>query len=145
MNESGQPMVDLAINDNFNAELAVQLLEENPDVIVGNVTHECADKYGNRTFVTQYSIDWDVSYLAPNECVSLDLLVWTKYNSKGQCLGCEESGGLLPDDCWNWQEYTSPGTYQLNSGATVKWLNQDGIQQSESTPPLEVVANNNCL
>ena len=60
--------------------------------------------------------------LLPGQAVTLTMLVWTKLNPSGR------------------QEYTSPGTYTLNSGPTMKWLDEGGHQYSAEAPSILVEA-----
>jgi hypothetical protein len=61
---------------------------------------------------------WDIGDLEPGETATLILEISTKiYKGK--------------------QQYTSPGHYELNSGATLKFLNPDGIQLSAHTGSIE--------
>lgn len=65
---------------------------------------------------------WDIGTHEPGEYATLYLTMATDINPGGH------------------QEYTSPGCYMLNSGATVKKV-YDGVQYSWETPqlPIEVV------
>jgi hypothetical protein len=61
---------------------------------------------------------WTIGDLEPGETATLMLQISTKMH-KGK------------------QKYTSPGHYELNSGATLKFKNPDGIQLSAHTGPIE--------
>ncbi len=60
---------------------------------------------------------WDIGDLAPGETARAMILVSTDYN-----LG----GGKGPH-----QEYTEPGIYEFNSGATLKFLRPDYDPEDE--------------
>jgi hypothetical protein len=57
---------------------------------------------------------WEIGTLAPGEEAKLVLEISTKMNKK-------------------WQEYTSAGTYEINSGAVVKFIGLNGFQHSAHT------------
>jgi hypothetical protein len=61
---------------------------------------------------------WNIGDLAPGETANLLLEISTKCNKK-------------------WQEYTSPGRYELNSGATLKFKDSSGQQRSAYTGTIE--------
>jgi len=63
-------------------------------------------------------IIWDIGDLNPADTANLVLEISTKCNKK-------------------WQEYTSPGRYELNSGATLKFLTPNDQQLSSSTGTIE--------
>ena len=131
-------MEDLVVTDRFGAELDGQPLSDVP-VNVEVITHSRGQS-GKETFETQVRINWcvtgdldvagecvDGGQLLPGESAFLDMLVWTKLNPSGK------------------QEYTSPGAYEMNSGATAKWLDQNGVQcaplaDCPSTPSIMVEA-----
>jgi DNA/RNA endonuclease YhcR with UshA esterase domain len=62
---------------------------------------------------------WDIGTHEPGEYATLYLTMATDLNPAGH------------------QEYTSPGCYDLNSGATVKKI-YDGVQYSWETPRLKI-------
>ena len=120
-------MQNVVVTDHFGAELAVDVWDVDPgettNVVVDPKTHTRPD---GSTFETQYRVTWYVGVLAPSgepgDSATLEMLVWTKLNPAGK------------------QEYTSPGFYTLNSGATMKWLDPDLHQFSSSTLSLELEA-----
>ena len=130
-------MEDLVVRDLFGAEMDGQPLSDVP-VDVEVITHSRGQS-GKETFETQVRINWcvtgdlvggeclDGGQLLPGESAYLDMLVWTKLNPSGR------------------QEYTSAGTYQMNSGATAQWLDQSGakcapLPDCPSTAPIDVMA-----
>ncbi len=128
---------NVVVTDNFGAEMDGQPLNDVP-VDVQVITHSRGG-FHKDNFETQVRITWcvtgdlvggecvDGGPLLPGESAFLDMLVWTKLNPAGH------------------QEYTCPGTYQMNSGATAKWKDQNGVQcaplaECPSTPPVDVTA-----
>lgn len=105
-------MQGIQVTDNFGANLNVEFLSK---------THgdyqQSTNKPGN-----QQRIVWSGFSLQPDEVATLLVKVSTGLNSAGK------------------QEYTSPGEYELNSGATLKWLDGDGKQQSVAAPSVHVAA-----
>jgi hypothetical protein len=132
-------MSDLEVTDHFAAELDGQVISEVPvEVFVMKHTRGQSIK---ESFDTQVRIRWCVNgtfdandpcisngVLLPGESAFMDVLVFTRLNSSGK------------------QEYTSPGTYEMNSGATAKWLvTVDGLgvqcgplPECPTTPPIMV-------
>lgn len=126
---------NVAVTDNLGAELgAVPLNDET--VGVEEVTHSLGQP-GEESFRTQVGIAWCVTgdllpdgtcsggQLEPGESTYLDLLVYTKTNASDE------------------QEYTEAGAHEMNSGATAKWVDPDGLQcgplsHCPTTPSLEV-------
>lgn len=109
-NDFGVTMTDVVVKDRLGGELE----------IVGTPT---ASK---GTFTIAYKgatnkafIDWNVGTLAPDETATLTMIISTDVNPGGQ------------------QEYTTPGCYELNSGATIKYK-LDGVQYSASTDPIMI-------
>ncbi len=122
---------DVVVKDNFSAELAGEPLGSMPVDLL--IKWHSRGKAKTEKFATQYRIIWyvdrteaDPSYpplgMEPGGSATLYIMVWTKLNPAGK------------------QEYTSPGNYTLNSGATLKWLDPDGHQFSTTAPSLEVEA-----
>jgi hypothetical protein len=125
----------VVITDRFGAELDGQLLSDVP-VNVEVITHTRGQSK-KESFETQVRITWCVTgdllpdgtcfdgQLEPGDSAYLDLLVYTNTNPSGR------------------QEYTEMGTYEMNSGATAKWVDPDGVQcgplpNCPTTPSLEV-------
>ncbi len=125
-NPHSYPIHDVVVTDHFGAELAIALWNVDPGSTFVDVYWKTHTRPDGSTFETQYRVTWDVGTLAPSgepgDSATLNLLVWTKLNPALH------------------QEYTSPGFYTLNSGATMKWLDPDGHQFSSSTPSLELEA-----
>ncbi len=139
-NPHSYPITGVVITDNFSAEVAGQPIDSLP-VAVTVISHS-RGRFKALSFDTQYRITWYVTYvsgdvespetvdnsdvLLPGQSVALTMLVWTKLNPSGR------------------QEYTSPGTYTLNSGPTMKWLNapldEGGHQFSSEAPSILVEA-----
>jgi hypothetical protein len=130
-------MQNVVATDTFGAELDGQPLNDVP-VDVQVITHS-RGRYCQDNFESQVRITWcvtgdlvggncvDGGALPPGETDFLDMLVWTKLNPAGK------------------QEYTCPGTYQMNCGATLKWVDGNGVQcgplaNCPSTPPIDVTA-----
>ncbi len=62
------------------------------------------------------------NFIGPGESTTLTLMVWTRINPGGH------------------QEYTSSGDYDLNSGPTAWWLDEEeGQQFSSSAPSIPVI------
>jgi len=126
---------NVVITDHFGAELDVVPPADAP-VDVEVVTHSRGQPK-KEVFQTQVRITWCVTgdllpdgtcsggQLDPGDSAYLDLLVYTKTNPSGK------------------QEYTEAGTYEMNSGATAKWVDPEGVQcgplsNCPTTPSLEV-------
>lgn len=118
-NDTTEPMYDLEMTDRFGAQLDaldyydVTFVYSSPDWTFAQTTNSSG---------RQDRIRWAISELAPMERGLLVVTVATKVNPAGR------------------QEYTSPGTYVLNSGAVLKWSDADGVQHSESTESIEITA-----
>ena len=103
------------VTDRFGAEL--ELVKDNPSY---PITYD----RGPLTFETQggsnqLRLTWNVGSLAPYERVQADFYVQTDLNPAGH------------------REYTSPGQYIMNSGATVKCI-VDGHQASLTMNPIQI-------
>ena len=85
---------DVVITDRFGAELEIDEL--------GTPTHGTAEYY-TRGNSEKVFLEWDIGTLGPEETARLVVVVSTDLNPAGH------------------QEYTSPGVYELNSGATLKF------------------------
>lgn len=118
-NTSDAPMRAVELTDHFGAELDC-LDYYDVDFVYGSpgwTFAQTTNKPG-----TQDRIRWTIDELGPLDRGLLVLHVATKCNPAGK------------------QEYTSPGVYTLNSGATLKWLDTRGVKRSESTEPIEITA-----
>lgn len=106
-------MEDIVITDRFGAEIEID------ELFPYSITHGTAQwDYGpgegkkkpnwksKKLFLT-----WEIGDLAPEETARLILLVSTDLNPAGH------------------QEYTSPGIYELNSGATLKFIDPEQDMQ----------------
>lgn len=135
-NPHSDNMTEVVVTDHFGAELGGQPLDDLPvDVTVKTHTRGKSKK---EPFETQHRITWYVTYISgdvsdpetvdnsgvmePGDSEYITLLVWTKVNPSGR------------------QEYTTPGTYTLNSGPTAKWLDPDGFQHSFEGDPVYIDA-----
>jgi hypothetical protein len=65
--------------------------------------------------------NFDDVIIGPGQSTTLTLMVWTRVNHGGH------------------QEYTSPGNYDLNSGPTAWWLDEEGQQFSSKAPSIPVI------
>lgn len=130
------PITNVTVGDNFSAELGAEPLSSLPVDLT--IIWHTAGKAKQKQFPTQYRIDWFVTYISgdlddpesidnsgvmqPGESQTLTMMVWTKLNPSGR------------------QEYTSPGTYTLNSGPVMKWYDLDGHKFSFEGEQLNVTA-----
>ncbi|MFX1258913.1 MAG: vWA domain-containing protein [Promethearchaeota archaeon] len=107
-------MTEAIIQDRFGAEIEID--EPFPVSIThGTVTYKTKGK-SQKVFLT-----WEIGDLDPDETARLIILVSTDLNPAGK------------------QEYTSPGIYELNSGATLKFIDpEQDIQLSASTDSINV-------
>ncbi len=135
-NPHSYPITEVTVKDNFSAELGAEPLSSLP-VDLTILSHS-RGKSKKESFLTQYRILWYVTYVSgdpevpetvdnsgwmePGDTEILEILVWTKLNPSGK------------------QEYTSPGTYTLNSGPTAKWFDPDGHQFGSEGDPLHITA-----
>ena len=135
-NPHDYPITEVTVKDNFSAELGAEPLDSLPVDLT--VIWHSRGKSKKAAFPTQYRILWYVTYVSgdpeipetvdnsdwmmPGESETLTMMVWTKLNPSGR------------------QEYTSPGTYTLNSGPTAKWFDPDGHQFSSEGDPLYIYA-----
>ena len=97
-------MKDAAIKDRFGAEIEID--EPFPlSITQGTVSYTTQGK-SEKVFLT-----WEIGDLNPGETARLILLVSTDINPAGK------------------QEYTTPGIYELNSGATLKFIDPEQDMQ----------------
>ena len=113
-NWNSYTITNVRLADRFGAEFAVQVLEYSGG---SGGTAPVTWTKGNSAKVFLY---WYIGSLGPGESAILVLHVWTDHNPAGK------------------QEFTSYGTYDMNSGAVVKWLDDFGKQHSAETMPIEV-------
>jgi len=112
-NPSPGPWTETTVKDNFGAELG----------LVG----ECISSTAAGVDVTlkgktdKVQLKWNIGTLLPGESESLACKMQTDTNPGGQ------------------QEYSSPGEYEFNSGAVLKFLNPVGEQRSFETGGISVV------
>lgn len=113
LNPSGGDWTETTVKDNFGAEL-------------GLVT-QCIASTAAGADVTlkgktdKVQLKWNIGTLGPGESASLACKIQTDINPGGQ------------------QEYSSPGEYEFNSGAVLKFLNPDDKQRSFETGGISVV------
>lgn len=123
-----EPWTDVVVRDRLAAELEIDSIdgaEKGPKgsmvPIVPDVTIELS-----KGKMKQYRLTWDVGTLVVGEYAILYFTVSTKLNPKG------------------WQEYTTPGWYELNSGVVIKFMfaspytNYKSEQHTEETPPIMI-------
>ena len=121
-NPFSYPIHNVIVTDHFGAELNGELIEEGMPVEVTTPPPQLR--------ITWYPtcLSWDGTQcldnggiLASGESATLNMLVWTEKNPAGK------------------QEYTSPGSYTLNSGPTMKWRDPQDHQGSSEGDSLVVV------
>ncbi len=93
-------MGDTVITDRFGAEIEID------DPFPYHITHGTVS-YTTKGKSEKVFLTWEIGDLLPGETARLILLVSTDKNPKGH------------------QEYTSPGIYELNSGATLKFIDTE--------------------
>jgi hypothetical protein len=109
-------MVDAILKDHFGAEL-----DYIADSVMANLLTEYDISY-SKGKMKQVRMEWSLDQILEGEAFMLQMTVYTKHNPAGK------------------QEYTSPGTYDLNSGATLKWYDDRGKKHSLETGTIQVVA-----
>jgi hypothetical protein len=117
-NNHDYEMAGPSLKDNFGAELIYDL-----DTLIANLLTEWefTTQNGRSEKVSLY---WNLPNLAPGEAYKLQVTMSTGKTPSKQAQ----------------QEYTSPGVKILNSGATLKWLNDANKKQSLETEPIYVTA-----
>ncbi len=150
-NTTGEEMHDVMVVDRFGAELGVgEFLDYVPVAVIPIYHTRGKPQTGlvDDGFTTQFRVLWCVTDgltvpqplepikdencvdpdpatpLLPGDSEFIDLLVFTKLNPAGK------------------QEYTTPATYKMNSGATITWERgaAGGSQASDGTPSIAVTA-----
>lgn len=105
---------DVTVTDRFGAELEID--EPFPETITHGTASYTTKGNSEKVFLT-----WDIGTLGPEETARLIIVVSTDLNPAGK------------------QEYTSPGIYELNSGATLKFFDPvQGMQMSAVTDSIYV-------
>ena len=123
-NNEGYNMSSVTLRDHFGAELDHAdwdiTYPEGYSYVAsqGYVTFE----YSKAKKMPQFRVYWDIGELADGEQATLSFDVVTRLNPAGK------------------QEYTSDGLKILNSGAVLKWRDEDTKQHSNSTPSCYVMA-----
>jgi uncharacterized repeat protein (TIGR01451 family) len=116
---------DLEVHDRDNRAITTATdTNINPDYIDGTWDLDVKGK------TRKVFIEWDVASVGNGNTVTLGFYISTDINTG---TGNGKKGGH--------QEYTSDGTHVLNSGATLKFTDQDGDQLSAYTDSIEVEAN----
>jgi hypothetical protein len=116
-------MEDTVITDRFGAEIELDdAVPETEEIDEVSITHGDWSYY-TRGESAKVFLRWDIGDLDPGETARLILLVSTDLNPAGH------------------QEYTSPGEYELNSGATLKFIDSEqDTQLSAYTDSIIVTA-----
>lgn len=102
------PIEDVLVTDHFGAELDVVIVSHTG----GTATTEVVGQ--------QARIAWTIDLLDPGHSQTLVVRAFTTLNPGGQ------------------QSYSSPGRYEQNSGATMRWIDPNGHQDSASTDSIVV-------
>ncbi|HSF27848.1 MAG TPA: hypothetical protein VLA53_02345 [Nitrosopumilaceae archaeon] len=111
-NDSGEDWTNVVVKDNFAADLDV--IE--PEVSITQGTFDLTQK-GNSA---KESLSWDVGSLADGNSAELVLTAITDLNPAGH------------------QEYTECSNHDINSGATLKYKDENNKQKSASTESITV-------
>ncbi|NIM91659.1 MAG: DUF11 domain-containing protein [Candidatus Aminicenantes bacterium] len=112
VNPFNYTMYEVVIKDRFGAEIEI---DDEVSITHGDWWYETKGR-SEKVFLT-----WDIVELPPGETARLIILVSTDENPAGK------------------QEYTTPGIYELNSGATLKFLDpEQGVQLSAYTDSIYV-------
>ena len=111
-NTNSYPINDVVVADRFGGEFGVA---------------ERFISHGGAIFslsgrTEKVHLVWDIGLLGPGETATLELNVYTDMNPGEK------------------QEFTSCGTYTMNSGAVVKWLDDRGKQGSAVTESIIIIA-----
>jgi hypothetical protein len=122
-NTHGHAIEDVTVKDRLGAEL--MLLDADPSTPL--IIDEISISQGEWSYYTKGKsekvfLEWDVGDLGPGQSATLIIGIGTDLNPSGK------------------QEYTTPGCYWLNSGATAKWIDPtDGLQYSASSNRIKVI------
>ena len=113
----GGSIENVVVKDRFGAEIEIDDMGDptvngDPDGVAYYTTKGKSEK----VFLT-----WEIGTLEPGDTATLILEISTDQNPSR----------------WHWQEYTSPGCYELNSGAVLKFT-YEGKQYSAHTDPITV-------
>ena len=107
-------ITNVVVKDRFGAELEID--EPFPRTISHGTAYYTTKGKSEKVFLT-----WEIGTLNPGETAILRFVVSTDENPAGK------------------QEYTSPGCYELNSGAVLKFFDMYGKQHSAYTDSITVV------
>jgi len=135
LNNTDEEWTDVVLTDHFGAELEIPDMEyeldgvthEIEEIGVGNLNKEPdvdangIGFYKSKGKSEQLRFIWDIGELPAGEDHTLTFYVATDLNP-----------GQGKKDLPKW-EFTSCGVHALNSGASLKWIDGDGMEQSEST------------
>lgn len=111
-NLNSYPVTNVRLADRFGAEFGVDILE------YSGGTGGTAPELSTIGASAKVTLKWYIGSLGAGESATVLLHVYTDINPAGM------------------QEFTSCGTYYMNSGAVVKWLDSDGHQHSAETEPI---------
>lgn len=111
-NLNSYPVTDVRLADRFGAEFGVDIVEYSGGA--GGTPPELSTTGASE----KVHLTWFIGSLGAGESATILLHVYTDINPAGV------------------QEFTSCGTYYMNSGAVVKWLDFDGKQHSAETEPI---------
>ncbi len=107
-------ITNVRVSDRFGAEFGVSVIDYSGRTD-GTRDAPVLTTQGKSAKVFLY---WYVGTIEAGQCVSVWLHVWTDHNPADR------------------QEFTSYGTYCMNSGAVVKWYDNFGVQHSAETGPI---------
>jgi len=113
----GGPIENVVVTDRFGAEIEID--EPFPRTISHGTVYYTTKGKSEKVFLT-----WNIGTLNPGETAILRFVISTDKNPAGK------------------QEYTSPGCYELNSGAVLKFT-FEGKQHSAYTLPITVLVKEN--
>lgn len=115
VNPFGFTMEDVVITDRFGAEIEID------EPFPFSITHGTVS-YSTKGKSAKVFLTWEIGDVLPGETARLILLVSTDLNPAGH------------------QEYSTPGIYELNSGATLKFIDpEQDMQLSAHTDSIYVI------
>lgn len=107
-------ITNVRLADRFGAEFGVCIIDYSGGT--GGTEPELTTKGKSQKVFAE----WYIGSLASGQSATLILHVWTDHNPADK------------------PEFTSYGTYEINSGAVVKWLDNNGKQHSAETMPIVI-------
>jgi hypothetical protein len=122
INNNDYAIENVRVKDRLGGELMLLDYDQSTPEIDPKMISQGTWSYSLHGQTEKVFLEWDVGVLAPHTTATFVIGIGTDTNPAGH------------------QEYTSPGCYELNSGATVKWI-YDGEQYSTTsdTIPITVV------